>query len=237
MSKRLQFVGEQIGQTENELKVELCRLFDGHARPLRAYLARVEYGGDKDPHVALCLRAEGGEDLELVDKVASVFSKMFGAHEHLDILFVTEGQEEDLRQTCCPFFQSPGFRYETPDFYLTSSEGYGLEEIRACFKARRLLASHPDGYLLCEIDPPILGQGFGLGSRDIHQVVLASRHVGYSIFNISEWPSYVHVAWLPTDVGEKFSLSAGDVTEIGWGELYKNRGDAERAANPLQTRH
>jgi hypothetical protein len=55
----------------------------------------------------------------------------------------------------------------TPDFYLASSEGYGMEEPRRGFAIRRLRGDHRDDYLLTRIDPPLIGQPFGMGAHDI----------------------------------------------------------------------
>lgn len=224
--QEVRFIAEQIGFPENEFKLELVQLFEGYPKRLRAYLAQVEYGDNKDFDVALCLRVEIDSDEKLAENVAAIFKGMFGENEHLDIIFLVAGQEAELREVCCPFFHSLGYQYETPDFYLTSSEGYKLEEIRSCFKARRLLGSHPDGYMLCDIAPPIIGQCFGLGAKDIERVVFASRHSGYSIFPVDEWPAYVHVARPLCDLNKKFSLAETDVELIGWGELFKIHADA-----------
>ncbi|MGH8489621.1 MAG: enhanced serine sensitivity protein SseB C-terminal domain-containing protein, partial [Gammaproteobacteria bacterium] len=160
---KVRFVAEQIGVPETELKEELVRLFKQQCRVSRAYLAQVEYDKVKHFNVALCIYLQQSESEKLANDVASIFRRMFGPHEHLDILFLSDTQEIELRKVCCPFFASRDYRFGLPDFYLTSSEGYGLEEIRACYKRQRLLGSHPDGYMLCEIDPPILGQPYGLG--------------------------------------------------------------------------
>lgn len=224
--REVRFIAEQIGFPENEFKLELVQLFHGYPKRVRAYLAQVEYDGCKDVDVAICLRMETGEDEKLTENVAAIFKKMFGGHEHLDIIFLKDGQEAELREVCCPFFHSESYQYETADFYLTSSEGYGLEEIRSCFKVRRLLGSRLDGYMLCDIIPPIIGQPFGLGAKNIAQVVFASRHGGYSIFSIQEWPMYVHVARPLSDLSEKFSITETDLQLIGWGELFKMRADA-----------
>lgn len=222
----VRFIAEQIGFPENEFKLELVQLFQGYSRRLRAYLAQVEYGGNKDFDVALCLRTEARDDEKLAKNVAAIFKEMFGAHERLDVIFLTDGQEAKLREICCPLFHSHSYQYQTADFYLTSSEGYGLEEIRSCFKVRRLFGSHPDGYMLCDIAPPIIGQRFGLGAKNIAQVAFASRHNGYSIFTVHEWPAHVHVSRPLSDLSKKFAIAETDVDLIGWGELFKTRADA-----------
>jgi len=100
------FVAEQIGAPENEFKGEIVGLFRDRNRLLRAYLAQVEYGKKKDFSVALCIASESGEDEKLANDIAFVFRRMFGSHEHLDILFITDSQETQLRKVCCPFFSS-----------------------------------------------------------------------------------------------------------------------------------
>jgi hypothetical protein len=170
---------------------------------------------------------EHREDDKLANDIASKFRRMFGPHEHLDILFLSHSQETELRKVCCPFFIR-NYRFSRPDFYLTSSEGYNLEQIRACYKRQRLLGDHPDGYMICEIAPPILGQPFGLGTQDIHEIIIASRHGGHSIFSIKEWPAYVHVARLTSHVvNDKFVITEGDIESIGWAEIYESSASAK----------
>ncbi|HID08477.1 MAG TPA: hypothetical protein EYP10_15175 [Armatimonadetes bacterium] len=229
ISSGTRFVAEQIGVPDNEFKEAIVGLFRDQNRPIRAYLAQVEYGEEKDFNVALCIASEIGGYEKLASDIASVFRRMFGSHEHLDILFLSSSQETELRKVCCPFFSSR--RFDRPDFYLTSSEGYGLEEVRACYKERRFLNGHPDGYLLCEVDPPILGQPYGLGGQDIHRVVLASRHAGHSVFTINDWPTYVHVARLTRVVsGDEFIIAENDIESIGWAEIYESSVSAQQAS-------
>ena len=225
-SSGIRFVAEQIGVPDNEFKEIIVGLFRDEKRPLRAYLAQVEYGEEKDFSVALCLALENVGNEKLARDIASVFRRMFGSHEHLDILFLSSSQETELRKVCCPFFSSR--RFDHPDFYLISSEGYNLDKVRACYKERRFMNGHPDGYLLCEVVPPILGQSYGLGGQDIHRVVFASRHAGYSIFTINGWPTYVHVARLTCVVSiDKFIITENDIESIGWAEIYESLVSAQ----------
>ncbi len=115
----------------------------------------------------------------------------------------------------------------TPDFYLASTEGYDLEEPRKCWKIRRLSTPDRDDLLLIRIDPPLIGQKYGLGGRDIDRVIVASRHKGHTLFPITEWPVYVHVVRLLVDLPENRSeLQANEFESIAWAELYKTEGDA-----------
>lgn len=121
------------------------------------------------------------------------------------------------------------------DFYLASSEGYDLEEPRRCWRVKRLMSDHRDDLLLIRIDPPILGQPFGLGACDIdHVVVAATRHVGASLFPPSEWPLYVHVLrLLNDDAAGRDRLREGEYESIAWAELYSS----EEAARQVGVYH
>jgi hypothetical protein len=81
-----------------------------------------------------------------------------------------------------------------PDVYLASSEGYEMEEPRQWWRIKRVATESGDDLLLMKINPPLVGQKFGLGDKDIDMVFVAPRHVGASLFPISEWPLFVHVA-------------------------------------------
>ncbi len=114
-----------------------------------------------------------------------------------------------------------------PDFYLASTEGYELEEPRRCWRVRRLTTANRDDLLLVKIDPPLLGQKYGLQGRDIDLVIVATRHQGSSLFPITEWPVYVHVARLldnDSEVPDK--LREGQFQSIAWAELYRTEEDA-----------
>jgi hypothetical protein len=114
-----------------------------------------------------------------------------------------------------------------PDFYLISSEGYGLNDPIACFKRRRLYGKHPDGYLLCDIKPALVGQKYGIGSGSVKQLVLACRHQGYSLFSINEWPLYVHIALpLLAKFEANDDVKEVDIKLIGWGEIYQTKAQA-----------
>jgi hypothetical protein len=62
-----------------------------------------------------------------------------------------------------------------PDFNLASSEGYDLESPRRAWRVKRLSTDGRDDLLLLKVDPPLLGQKFGLGSRDVDMVLVATR--------------------------------------------------------------
>jgi hypothetical protein len=60
--------------------------------------------------VALCVSNVGGADQGLAREIGSIFASIFGAHEHLDILFLSDTQEAALDRVCSPFFSAPAGR-------------------------------------------------------------------------------------------------------------------------------
>ena len=224
-SQGVQFIGEQDGEPERDFKREISAFLKQLKEPVRAYLCRVTYPPGNDDidsfNVALCLVSKSDTKSEMLKGAASIFRRMFGKHEHLDMMFVNKDQEADLEQVCSPFLVNKGV-----DFVLTSSEGYDLEEPRNCVILKWFDGGRPNRYVLVSIDPPLIGQQYGLGGEDVHEVVLASRHFGYSLNPITEWPAYVHVALPLGDIRSKSGpLSKDDLQLIGWGEIYRKRED------------
>ena len=111
-------------------------------------------------------------------------------------------------------------------FYLASSEGYGLDTPRRCQTIKRLASEHRNDLLLISIDPPMIGQPYGLGDEDIGEVVIATRHQGASLFPIVEWPVFVHVARLLVPYEGQDRIRTDELEVIAWAELY----DTEEAA-------
>lgn len=101
--RTIHFLGEQDGVPERELKDELRKLFQNHNGVLSAYLARVTYSGQTSSDVALCLSSNDEEAAFLVSQVQHIFASMFGADQHLDIVFVNAEQESELARVCRPF--------------------------------------------------------------------------------------------------------------------------------------
>jgi hypothetical protein len=102
----VRFVGEQDGSSERDLKGRLIELFRLEVIVERAYLARAEHNDVSGVHVTLCLKCSTGKDPSILPKVAAIFGSMFGSHEHLDIRFLKEGEERELRSVCIPFYPS-----------------------------------------------------------------------------------------------------------------------------------
>jgi hypothetical protein len=117
---------------------------------------------------------------------------------------------------------------KTPDFYLASSEGYGLEDPRRCWRLRRISSLTRDDLLLVQIDPPLPGQKYGLGEHDLDIVLIATRHEKASLFPVTEWPVFVHVARLLSELPqEPRRLREDEFESIGWAELYPSEEAAQ----------
>ncbi len=102
---QVRFVGEQDGPPERELKRRLVQFFQNEQTVSAAYLARVMYP-DESYAVALCLRSGIGRHRRLAEKVGKIFASIFGSHEQLDIIFLSETQQIELAIVCKAFFQA-----------------------------------------------------------------------------------------------------------------------------------
>ena len=120
---------------------------------------------------------------------------------------------------------------DTPDFFIASSEGYRLEEPRECKRIRRLRSDSRDDLLVIKIEPPLIGQPYGLGDGNIYTLLLATRAAGDSLFPIKKWPVPVLVARLLVDVPEERNqIRDNELELIAWAELYKTRENAREKA-------
>ena len=102
--KELHFVGEQDGLPERNLKAEWSPILMECQSVARAYLAIAQYDQDDDYHIILGLRSAAGDNLKLVSSLGQPFQKTFNTRQMLDIVFLTESQEEALARVCRPFF-------------------------------------------------------------------------------------------------------------------------------------
>jgi hypothetical protein len=99
----LRFVGEQDGPTERVLKTRLREVLDRSRNMEAAYLCRANL--DQGPEsVILALRTASGPNTRIVEDIGKIFASTFARSEHLDILFVTDEQEGQLKQVCTPFY-------------------------------------------------------------------------------------------------------------------------------------
>ena len=104
---RIEFLGEQDGPPERELKsllrIELPRL----NAIKRAYLARIGFSPGAAPSVALCLVGTSADTRTIAEYIGELFASQFSKDAHLDIVFIDSEQEGDLRRVCLPFYEAP----------------------------------------------------------------------------------------------------------------------------------
>lgn len=114
---------------------------------------------------------------------------------------------------------------QEPDFFL-DGEGEGLNTIYACWRRKRLRDNVRDDYLLVDIEPPMIGQKYGLGGEDITQLILATRHQGVTLFPVTEWPAHVFVCRI-LDEGllEQEVFEAHQIQMIAWAVILPSPSD------------
>jgi hypothetical protein len=125
---------------------------------------------------------------------------------------------------------------DSPNFFLTTAgENSDLADPRACWTKGRLRDRNRDDYMLVEIDPPLIGQGFGLGGNDITLLLLSTKLEGRTLFPITVWPEYVYVTRIVDPVVLKtLTISADQVELVAWGFLYPSFDEAAAAASKFK---
>src|ERR1035437_311446 len=103
---RIQFVGEQAGPVEDDIKAKFREVLASTSTVRSAFLARISYGEPTGYSVGLCIRSSVGLDHSLQKRLAEVFTDTFSRDQHLDILFIREDQEQELQRVCRPFYEA-----------------------------------------------------------------------------------------------------------------------------------
>jgi len=104
---KIRFVGEQSGPVEDKLKMKFCEVLTQSQTVQSAYLARLSYGESPEYSVGLCIRSTVGIDQTLQKRLGQVFTETFRSDEHLDILFIRDEQDQELRKVCKAFYERP----------------------------------------------------------------------------------------------------------------------------------
>ena len=99
----IEFLAEQDGVPEQQLKAELEPLFVPIASVASAYLVRASFGDPASYNVVLCIAAPN--DRALVDRIGKVFAARFKTSAYLDVMFLTPDMESRVRQVCQPFYR------------------------------------------------------------------------------------------------------------------------------------
>lgn len=108
--RRVEFIREQSGQAEDDLKQQLLPVLRRHGAVERAYLAQVGFAPGSALGISLCLAPASARQRAIVDEVGVVFSGLFDAGQDLDVMFISKEQEEDLARVAAPFYERPGTR-------------------------------------------------------------------------------------------------------------------------------
>lgn len=103
--REIQFIEEQDGDAERDLKAKLVTLFDQLRLVRIAYLARVQYDSSDSVDVAVCVRGQRGQDRMVAERVGQVFASIFARDQHCDIMWITPEQETALTKVCRPFYK------------------------------------------------------------------------------------------------------------------------------------
>ena len=124
-----------------------------------------------------------------------------------------------------------------PIFYLTTAGEYKLlSKPRACWFVRRLRDVNRDDYMLVRIDPPLIGQSFGLGANDVTALLLSTRHQGFSLYTMKDWPTNVYVARISDpNVFDAECFTREQVQLIAWGEIFDDFQKATVRAHELES--
>lgn len=123
---------------------------------------------------------------------------------------------------------------QDPDFALCTEGRDDLSYPRACWRRKRLRDNVRDDYLLVDIAPPIIGQRYGLGDRDITQLILATRHQGVTLFPVNEWPAYVYVyRILDEAMLSQDTFDSNQLEMIIWGMIFRSLSEARDCADSM----
>jgi len=217
----IKFICPQDGKSELEFKQRLLPILLNRKEIQNAYLVQVQYNYSKEKKIALCIQAQSGYEREIEKSISDIFVSMFNENQCLDIIFLDANQEKKIKSICPPFFNRVVGFLSAPDFYLVSSEGYGLEEPRKCWCVRQLSHGKRDDLILVYINPPIIYQDSNEGSLTLDQVILAGKYVGYPIYTLKNWPIHVYVVRSKKPISNDiFKLEKDKIQNIAWAELY-----------------
>jgi len=213
-----EILGDQDGQPEKELKNALVPLLARASGIRKAALARIVSGSR--PDVALIL--SGPDNPTLASESGTVFKERFATGEYLTIAFVPSSQEREVLSKCTAFYASAN----VSDWFLASTEGYGLDVPRACAIFRFYQWDNGREAAQVRLDPPM---NVSLVADHIpRQALLITRLFGVTFQDRP--PIAVHVA--------DMRLGTDNPQSIAWGELYLTRAAALRAVlNPGYSEH
>jgi hypothetical protein len=125
-----------------------------------------------------------------------------------------------------------GVMEKLADFFLGSSEHRDdWATARACRVMARPRMEDGAKCVLVGVDPPVIGQPFGLGDKDITSLILALRRKGSELEETVCRPVPVIIyRILRPGAGAEGVIRAPDIKLSAWGEVYPTLEAAEHAA-------
>lgn len=100
---KLEFLGEQDGPIERDLKARWLPILSANADISRAFLARATYQ-DGALHVVLGLCSKKQADLALINALRIPYAALMHKDCPLDMSFLNKEQECQLEKVCAPFY-------------------------------------------------------------------------------------------------------------------------------------
>ncbi len=134
----------------------------------------------------------------------------------------------------------------SPDFYFTAASELrndsDLSLVRECRNLGRIRSKFGSvDFMLVGVNPPIIGQAFGLGGVDIHRCAFMGRYSDSGMFPISEWPLRVNVYYsseIRTIDPKRGRLSSMDRSIlIAVGEIYRTIHEVKAAFPGISVEH
>jgi hypothetical protein len=100
----IQFLGEQSGEIEDELKSLWIPVLASNDAVRQAYLAMVSYDLGITYQPALCICYAQKEDSSLINALSKPFQQRFRNDVALDIIFLKPEQISQIWSVCEPFY-------------------------------------------------------------------------------------------------------------------------------------
>jgi hypothetical protein len=95
MPEPVDFLGQQAGPVEDELKTAFLPVIAATPTVQSAYLARVYRSKAPRPSVAVCIRSTIGQDVKVEDRLTAIFKSRFRG-DRACFLFLLEEEEDRL---------------------------------------------------------------------------------------------------------------------------------------------
>lgn len=99
------FIGEQVDSGEQRLKEAISVLLDLSATVARAYLVRASADGNAGGVMLGLVTHDKLESGKLALQMDRAFGALFNTDKHLDVVFLDDEGDAQIRKTCPPFYR------------------------------------------------------------------------------------------------------------------------------------